>query len=133
VCAPVDQRGTPNAGKRLVGFLFRRSTVVGRRGARNILAHHEGIVPETYADGNGRFRIAWMRLTLRAFGPHERELILGDQLEAGEGLGLRAVSEHRDFTNMSRARARPLCLNQLLPCYWELVCSALACCTAVAS
>lgn len=76
--------------------------------ARNILAHHEGIVPESYADTNGKFRITWRRLTLTALGPHEREVMPGDQLKAGEGLGLRTVSEYRDFNKGDRLHLEPV-------------------------
>jgi len=70
--------------------------------ARNILAHHEGNVPESYLNENGKFRISWIRLTLTAMGPEAREAVLGETLKAGEGLGLLAVSEHRDFGKEER-------------------------------
>jgi len=75
--------------------------------ARNILAHHEGCVPESYVAGNGMFRIAWMRLTLTAMGPEPREVVVGERLKAGEGLGLLAVAEYRDFNKGERLYLRP--------------------------
>ena len=56
--------------------------------ARNILAHHDGIIPETFLDANGLFRINWRRLTMLALGPDQREVRAGEVLKAGEGLGL---------------------------------------------
>lgn len=76
--------------------------------ARNILAHHEGNVPESYLEGNGKFRIAWMRLTLTAIGPETREVVVGETLKAGEGLGLLAVSEYRDFSKGERLYLQPI-------------------------
>ena len=76
--------------------------------ARNILAHHEGIIPETYLDHNGRFRITWKRLTMVAMGEQQREVRLGETLNAGEGLGLIAVSESRAFQKGDRLRLEPI-------------------------
>jgi hypothetical protein len=75
---------------------------------RNILAHHEGSVPDSYLDENGKFRISWIRLTLTAMGPEAREVVLGETLKAGEGLGLLAVSEHRDFGKGERLYLQPV-------------------------
>src|SRR5580700_5482677 len=45
---------------------------------RNILAHHEGNVPDPYLDENGKFRISWIRLTLTAMRPEAREVAPGE-------------------------------------------------------
>jgi len=76
--------------------------------ARNILTHHDGIVPETYLDTTGHFQVTWKRLTLRAVGTADREVRLGDQLEAGQGIGLRVVAERRDFGRGDRIRLEPV-------------------------
>jgi hypothetical protein len=74
--------------------------------ARNILAHHEGLVPESYLE-DGSFRISWWRAILIAMGAEEREVVLGETLREGEGLGIRAVSEHRDFKTGDRLFLEP--------------------------
>jgi len=76
--------------------------------ARNVLAHHEGSVPESYLDENGKFRISWIRLTLTAMGPEAREVVLEETLKTGEGRGLLAVSEHRDFGKGERLYLQPV-------------------------
>jgi hypothetical protein len=75
--------------------------------ARNILVHHQGIVPEEYAR-SGTFQIKWMRLALMIFGPDERELKIGTIIKAGESYGLRTNWEQRDFSKGDRLHLEPL-------------------------
>jgi hypothetical protein len=65
--------------------------------ARNILVHHDGVVPETYVNDDGLFRVSWHRLILSTVGEKGQELRIGDRVEGGEGVYLRVISEHRDY------------------------------------
>lgn len=85
-----------------------QESVLSINRARNILAHHEGIVPETYLDGNGLFRITWKRLTMVAMGAQQREIQLGEHLNAGEDLGLLAISGCREFRKGDRVHLEPI-------------------------
>lgn len=76
--------------------------------ARNILVHHEGVIPESYLDDDKKFRLTWLRLTLWAMGADEREVQVGETLKGGEGLGIRSVSEHREFQHGERLKLEPL-------------------------
>src|ERR1017187_6089324 len=85
-----------------------QASVLSINRARNIIARYQGIVPETYLDGHGLFRITWRRLAMVAMGAQQREIQLRERLNAGEGLGLLAVSESREFHQGDRVHLEPI-------------------------
>lgn len=68
----------------------------------------KGIVPDTYLDKRGMFRITWKRAALVAIGGQDREVQLGEVMNPGEGLDMRMISEHREFGREDRVRLEPV-------------------------
>jgi hypothetical protein len=76
--------------------------------SRNILTHHNGIVPASYCDDTGEFQISWFRLQLVTMGgKEEREVEMGSLTGPGEGVGIRAAKESRSFRAGESLRIEP--------------------------